>query len=108
MSRQVVLLILRVCDQHVYQRAARVPVIDHPYSASLAFAAPLLRPADLPESACTLHQIANLRINDQGTLQLRILVVGEKFDHRASEHRSLAELEHPDIESASGGRLRNR
>src|SRR5215208_6929389 len=76
-KREIVLVVFRVREEHVNERFADSPVVDHPDSATLAFPAFLLTPAYLPEPAGILDQIScvwlhGLSANDCILLRRRI------------------------------------
>src|SRR6266542_5234346 len=92
--REVVLLSLRVCKQHVDERTVYVPVVDHSYAASLSLPAPRFSPAHLPQASRSGDDIACIGVCNQFVLKLRILQVGEQCCDRSREHWRLAKLEH--------------
>ena len=71
---------------------ARPRVVDDADAAPLppAFDAP----ADLPDAARPLDQVAGLRVGNQRLLELRILVVGELPDDELGEKLGLDEGQH--------------
>src|ERR1051325_9424399 len=80
---QVVLLALRVNEEHQKLITERVPIIDGPNPAPLATA--LCRPTYFTQPACSTHELSRIGARNEISLQLGILLIGQQLDDAPRE-----------------------